>query len=196
MLEFSAAVFLLIVTPGPGVLSAAGVGSGFGFRAGLAYVGGLFVGSNMVALAVVSGLAAALVANPVLHAALFWASVCYLTYLAAKIACAGSRIAFIEPDKAPGFVNGLALQAINPKAYAVNTAFFSGFAFMPDSPVAEIALKFLIMNAIWVPIHLVWLAAGVTLRRLDLPPRIQSAINIAMAVSMLAVVALAALAPR
>ena len=196
MLQYAAAVFFLIVTPGPGVLSAAGVGAGFGFRAGLAYLGGLFVGSNMVGLAVVSGLAAALLANPVLHTLLFWGSMAYLLYLASKIAFAGSRIAFIEPDKAPGFVNGLALQAINPKAYAVNTAFFSGFAFMPEAPVTEIALKFLIMNAIWVPIHLAWLAMGVTLRRLDLPPRIQSAINVAMAVSMLAVVALAALAPR
>ena len=65
-----------------------------------------------------------------------------------------------------------------------------------SSPTAEIALKFLIVNAIWIPIHLAWLAAGVTLRRLDLPPRVQSAINVGMAVSMLAVVALAALAPR
>ena len=60
MLGFAAAVFFLIVTPGPGVLSTAGVGSGFGFRAGLAYVGGLFAGNNLVALAVVSGIAMAL----------------------------------------------------------------------------------------------------------------------------------------
>ena len=51
MLSFAAAVFFLIVTPGPGVLSTAGVGSGFGFRAGLAYVGGRFLGTNLVALA-------------------------------------------------------------------------------------------------------------------------------------------------
>jgi threonine/homoserine/homoserine lactone efflux protein len=196
MLSFAAAVFFLIITPGPGVLSTAGVGSGFGFRAGLAYVGGLFVGTNLVALAVVSGLAAALLAVPLLYGALFYASVGYLLYLAARIALAGSRIAFIEARRAPGFAAGVALQAINPKAYAVNTALFSGFAFWPESLATEIALKFLILNIIWVPVHLAWLAAGVTLRRLDLAPRAQSAINIAMAASMLAVVALAALAPR
>ena len=123
MLQYAAAVFFLIVTPGPGVLSAAGVGAGFGFRAGLAYLGVLFVGSNMVGLAV-----------------------------------------------------DTAFMIRNFSAISVTGA--SG------------------MNAIWVPIHLAWLAMGVTLRRLDLPPRIQSAINVAMAVSMLAVVALAALAPR
>ncbi len=196
MLSFAAAVFFLIVTPGPGVLSTAGVGSGFGFRAGLAYVGGLFLGNNLVALAVVSGMAAALLALPYLRIMLVYASTAYLLYLAARIALAGSRIAFIEARRAPGFMNGVALQAINPKAYAVNTAFFSGFAFWPDSLVTETVLKLLIINAIWIPIHLAWLAAGVTLRRLDLPPRAQRAINIAMALSMLAVVALAALAPH
>lgn len=196
MFSFAAAVFFLIITPGPGVLSTAGVGSGFGFRAGLAYVGGLFLGNNLVGLAVASGMAAALLAVPYLRTVLVYASAAYLLYLAARIALAGSRIAFIEARHAPGFGAGVALQAINPKAYAVNAAFFSGFAFWPESLLVETALKFLIINAIWMPIHLAWLAAGVTLRRLDLPPRAQSAINIAMALSMLAVVALAALAPH
>ncbi len=196
MFSFAAAVFFLIITPGPGVLSTAGVGSGFGFRAGLAYVGGLFLGNNLVGLAVVSGMATVLLALPFVRGVLVYASAAYLLYLAARIALAGSRIAFIEARQAPGFGAGVALQAINPKAYAVNAVFFSGFAFWPGNLLAETALKFLIINAIWVPIHLAWLAAGVTLRRLDLPPRAQSAINIAMALSMLAVVALAALAPH
>ena len=88
------------------------------------------------------------------------------------------------------------LQAINPKAYAVNTAFFSGFAFMPDNLAMELAVKFAVMNALWVCIHFLWLWAGVTLHRLDLPKRTQFAINVAMALSMLAVVALAVIAQR
>jgi threonine/homoserine/homoserine lactone efflux protein len=196
MLSFAAAVFFLIVTPGPGVLSTAGVGSAFGFRSGLAYVGGLFLGTNLVALAVVSGMAAVLLAVPFVRTVLVYASVAYLLYLAARIALAGSRIAFIEARKAPGFLNGVALQAINPKAYAVNTALFSGFAFWPESLLAETAMKFLILNIIWVPVHLAWLFAGVTLRRLDLPSHVQFAINVAMALSMLAVVALTALTPH
>lgn len=191
MIEFALAVFFLIVTPGPGVLSTAGIGSAFGARAGLAYVGGLWVGNNLVAGLVVSGLAAAALAVPWLRAVLLWASVAYLLYLAARIAFAGSRIAFISPKRAPGFWNGLALQPINPKAYAVNAAFFSGFAFLPEARLAEIGLKFAIINAIWIPIHLGWLWAGIALRRMDLPDRVNRAINILMALSMLAVVGLA-----
>ena len=73
-----------------------------------------------------------------------------------------------------------------------------GLTIMIVSLVDAIAnlVKFLILNAIWVPVHLAWLAAGVTLRRLDLPDRAQFAINVAMALAMLAVVALAAIAPH
>jgi threonine/homoserine/homoserine lactone efflux protein len=196
MLTFAAAVFFLIVTPGPGVLSAAGVGSGFGYRPGVRYVGGLFVGNNLVALAVVSGIAAIVLSLPGMRAVLLYASAAYLFYLALKIAFSGSQIAFIHAERAPGFFNGIALQAINPKAYAVNTAFFSGFAFWPSSLMSETIVKFAILNSIWVPIHFLWLGAGVAVRRLELGQRTQFAINVVMAISMLAVVALAALAPK
>ncbi len=195
MLTFAAAVFFLIITPGPGVLSTAGVGSGFGVRAGALYVTGLWLGNNLVGLAVVSGLTATMLAVPSIRMLLLWASVAYLFYLAARIALAGSRIAFIERREPPGIGGGLMLQAINPKCYAVNTTFFSGFAFFPDSVLLEIVIKFAIINVIWIPIHFLWLAAGISIRKLQLPSRIQLTVNIFMALSMLLVVALAALAP-
>jgi threonine/homoserine/homoserine lactone efflux protein len=191
MLEFAAAVFFLIVTPGPGVLSAAGVGSGYGYRPGFAYIAGLWVGNNLVAGLVISGIAAVMLGVPWLRGLLLWGSAAYLLWLAAKIAFAGARIAFIHSESAPGFWNGLALQPINPKAYAVNTALFSGFAFMPGALATETAIKLVLFNAIWIPIHLAWLWAGVTLRRLELSPRLQRAINMAMAAAMLAVVGIA-----
>lgn len=193
MLTFAAAVFLLIVTPGPGVLSTAGVGAAYGFRPGLSYVAGLFMGTNMVALAVITGLAAIVLAIPVVREVLMVASVAYLLYLAARIAFAGSRIAFIEAKRAPGIGSGLLLQAINPKAYAVNTALITGFAFYPASLAIETGLKLVIINLIWIPIHLGWLWAGVALHRLNLPDRTQRAINYGMALAMLGVVALAIL---
>lgn len=191
MLTFAAAVILLIITPGPGVLTTAGFGAAYGFKPSLRYVLGLFLGTNMVMLAVISGLAAILLSIPWLRTILMVASVCYLLYLAARIALAGSRIAFIEAKSPPGIGGGLLLQAMNPKAYAVNTSLITGFNFAPDNPVFEVVAKALIINAIWIPIHLAWLWAGVMLHRLDLPERTHRAINIAMALSMLGVVALA-----
>lgn len=191
MLSFAAAVFLLIVTPGPGVLSAAGVGAAYGFGPGLRYVAGLFVGTNLVAVAVISGLAAVVLSAPVVRTVLMIASVAYLVFLAARIALAGARVAFIEARTSPGIGAGVALQAVNPKAYAVNTALFTGFAFHPESLAMETLAKLVILNAIWIPIHLGWLWAGVALNRLNLSLHVQRAINYAMAAAMLGVVALA-----
>lgn len=191
MLAFALAVFLLIITPGPGVLSTAGVGAGFGYRAGTQYVIGLFLGTNLVALAVVSGLAALILADPRIRLLLFVLSFGYLAYLAFRIAFAGARLAFIEKARPPGIGGGILLQIVNPKAYAVNTAFFTGFAFLPGSYMAEIGIKFLIMNAIWVPIHFLWLWAGVLLHRLEMSERAHRIINIGMASAMMGVVLLA-----
>ncbi len=191
MIEFVIAVFFLLITPGPGVLTTAGIGAAFGYRAGFGFVTGLCLGGFINMMIVVSGLAAIILAVPSLRVVLLFASVAYLVYLAWRIASAGAKIGF-EPAKQPlGFRNGLTLQFINPKAYVVSTTLFSGFAFMPDAPVWEVVIKIIVFNAIWIPVHLLWLSAGAQLRRLDLSPRTQRIINIGMALSMLVVVAVA-----
>ncbi len=191
MLTFAAAIFFLIITPGPGVLSAAGVSAAFGMRAGLRYVLGLMIGNAAVMLAVITGLAALILASPVIRTVLMVASTLYLLYLAARIALAGSKIAFIDAEKEPGILGGFLLQPINPKAYVVNTFLFANFPIYPDAYVTEVVIKALVFNAIWLPLHVLWVWFGSALRRLNLPDRQQRAINVAMAVSMLIVVALA-----
>ncbi|WP_340151165.1 LysE family transporter [uncultured Sneathiella sp.] len=191
MITFAFAILFLIITPGPGVLSTAGVGSAFGRTAGIRYVTGLFVGNNLVAIAVVSGLATVVLAIPMVRNILFALSALYLLFLAFRIATAGAKIAFIESSREPGIWAGITLQLINPKAYAVNTAIFSGFPFMPDALFLETVLKFTILNAIWIPTHLLWLATGILIQRLELAPHIQFRINLLMAGAMLLVVALA-----
>ena len=193
MLAFALAALLLLITPGPGVMSLAGVGAAFGTRPGLAYMSGLCLGTNLVAVAVVAGYAALLLATPYIRTALMALSFGYLFWLALKIAFAGRKLAFIQADRPPGLVGGVTLQIINPKAYVVNTALFTGFAFANSSLLAETAWKFLILNAIWIVIHLLWLYAGISLNRFNLSERAQFAINSGMALAMVGVVILAAL---
>ena len=192
MIAFGLAVFVLIITPGPGVLSTAGVGAAFGWRTGTAYVAGLCLGTNLVAFIVISGLAALILAEPLVRTVLLLASALYLGYLASRIAFAGAKIAFIQKST-PGFGAGLVLQFINPKAYAVNTTLFSSFAFYPESFIVETGLKIIIMNVIWIPIHLAWLYAGVKLNSLNLKDQTQRAINMIMAICLLGVVILSVL---
>jgi len=101
MLTFAIAIFFLLITPGPGVLSTAGVGAAYGYKPGTLYVAGLCIGTNLVALMVVTGLAALIFSIPFVRPVLLVASVAYLTYLAAKIALSGSKIAFIQANE-PG----------------------------------------------------------------------------------------------
>jgi len=189
------AVFLLLITPGPGVLSLAGVGSAFGRDSGLRYMAGLFIGTNLVALAVVSGLAAVMMSAPILSTVFLVISIGYLLWLALRIAMSGSTIAFIQAQKKPGIIDGIILQAFNPKAYVVNTALFTSFRFAhPDNGTwIEIGTKFFIVNIFWIAIHFLWLVAGLKLQSLALPAKTQRTINIAMALAMVGVVVLATL---
>ena len=189
--SFALAVLLLTVTPGPAVLTLAGVGSAFGWGHGVWFLSGLFIGVHLVCFAVISGLAALIMTDPVARVVLLLASSAYLGYLALKIALAGTKIGFIHM-KAPGFVTGVMLQLINPKAYAVNTMLFSSFAFYPDNFAIETGLKLLINNAMWIPIHLLWLYAGLKVNQLDLSAQTHKVINFVMAGCLLVVVGLSA----
>ena len=191
MLTFAIVSLLMFITPGPGVLSLAGVGAAFGWRHGMRYIAGLFAGHFLVSIAVITGLAAIILAEPFIRRLLLLASAGYLGYLALRIAMAGSKISFIQIN-APGFMTGMTLQFVNPKAYAVHTTFFTGFAFYPDSFVVETGLKLIIMNAIWISLHLCWLYAGCKLHELNLPDKTQKLINIFMAICLVAVVGMSA----
>tara|TARA_B100000073_G_scaffold96226_1_gene76460 strand:- start:2846 stop:3436 length:591 start_codon:yes stop_codon:yes gene_type:complete len=193
MLTFAITVFLLIVTPGPGVLSTAGFGAAYGYKKSLRYVFGLFLGTNLVFLAVATGLIAVLLSIPSLRIFLLILSTFYLFYLASKIALAGSNIAFIKAKSPPGIISGVLLQAINPKAYVVNTTLVSGFAFYQSSFAIELVIKFFIMNSIWIPLHLLWLYVGTVLHELNLSIKNQRIINLMMSLSMVLVVVISIL---
>jgi threonine/homoserine/homoserine lactone efflux protein len=190
MLAFAVVSFLMFITPGPGVMSLAGVGAAFGWRQGLSYMAGLFTGNIFVSLAVITGLAAIILAEPIVRTILLFCSVGYLGYLALRIAFSGSKIAFIEVINAPGFLSGLTLQFVNPKAYAVHTTFFTGFAFYPNNFAIELGLKLVIMNFVWILLHAFWLYAGYKFHELNLSTKVQRWLNIFMAACLCLVIGL------
>ena len=108
MLTFTLAVFLLIITPGSGVLSLAGLGATYGWRQGFRYLFGLFLGTHLVCFAVISVLATAVLADTIIRTMLLIISVGYLVYLSLSIAIAGSKISFIHITK-PEVISGLTL---------------------------------------------------------------------------------------
>ena len=190
MFLFALAVFLLIITPGPGVLSTAGIGAAFGFRSGVKYIFGLFLGTNLVGLIVLSGLVAIIFSVPYFRMVLLIISSGYILYLAKTIAFAESKISFLRPRRYPGVIQGVIFQLINPKAYVVNITFYSGFAFYPENFLYEVLLKLIISNMIWVPIHFLWLYAGLLLNELALSKKNRENVKLFMACSLIFVVLL------
>ena len=69
--------FLLIITPGPGVLTFAGVGAAYGWRQAFRYLFDLILGTNLVCVAVISGFATAVLAGTIIRTILLL----YLLYI-------------------------------------------------------------------------------------------------------------------
>jgi len=190
LIIFAFAVFFLIITPGPGVLSTAGVGTSYGFKSGIRYVFGLFLGTNIVALLVISGLASIIFSYPIIRTICLFLSSFFFIYLSLKILLKDADLNFLKSQAVPGIKYGVILQLINPKAYIVNLSFYSGFAFYPSNFLTEILLKLLISNLIWIPIHLIWLYAGVLFYELPLSKTIKNIIRYLMGMSLILVVIL------
>ena len=185
MLTFAIAVFVLAATPGPALLSILGTGAAFGFRVGLKYVIGALVGANVVILLVISGLANFLESLPQIRVILIFISLCYLSYIAFQIASSNSNSGLEHTTNLVGFKDGVIIQLINPKAYAVALALFSGFPFSKQTLFVEIYLKLLITNVIFIPAYLAWLLAGVKLNSLNLSHKKVRKVKITLAFLML-----------
>ena len=192
MLTFTIAIFLMIITPGPGVLSLAATGSGFGWKAGVLYLAGLFIGTNTVLVFVVTGFKGFLFEIPLVEPVFLIISLSYLTWIAWRIASAGNEIKFKKSKNEPTFFEAIFLQIINPKAYLVNGILFAGFPLKNFSLQQEILIKALIINLVWIPVHFFWLWLGIKLRQWGLNKGKQAIVNKVMAFCLLVVIGLAA----
>jgi len=185
--------FLMMVTPGPGVLSLAGVGAGFGWRVGVMYLIGLFLGTNGVALLVVLGFKQFLFEIDGVELTFLVLSLSYLSFLSWRIATSDNKTGFKETSKAPKLYEGIFLQFVNPKAYVVQGHLFVVLSLGISSYNTEIFTKFLIVNSIWIPIHILWLWLGISLKKWSLASNKQVWVNRGMGLALFAVVILSAI---
>ena len=182
--------FLMMVTPGPGVLSLAGVGAGFGWRVGILYLIGLFLGTNGVALLVVLGFKQFLFEIDGVELTFLFLSLSYLSFLSWRIATSDNKTGFKQSFKSPKLYEGVFLQFVNPKAYVVQGHLFVvlSLGILPYN--LEIVTKFIIVNSIWIPIHFFWLWLGISLKKWSLASNKQVWVNRGMGLALFAVVIL------
>jgi len=193
MIAYIIISFLMMVTPGPGVLSLAGVGAGFGWRVGMMYLIGLFFGTNGVALLVVLGFKQFLFEIEGVELTFLFLSLSYLSFLSWRIATSDNKTGFKQSLKAPKLYEGIFLQFVNPKAYVVQGHLFVVLSLGISSYNAEIITKFIIVNSIWIPIHLLWLWLGISLKKWSLASKKQTLVNRGMGLALFAVVILSAI---
>ena len=192
MITYIIISFLMMVTPGPGVLSLAGVGAGFGWKVGMMYLIGLFFGTNGVALLVVLGFKQFLFEIDGVEITFLLLSLSYLSFLSWRIATSDNKTGFKQSLKAPRLYEGIFLQFVNPKAYVVQGHLFVVLSLGLASFNTEIIVKFIIVNSIWIPIHLLWLWLGISLKIWSLGVNKQIWVNRGMGLALFAVVVLSA----
>lgn len=155
ILGFSVFALAMVGTPGPANMVLLTAGARYGLRSSLGFVAGITLGKQFIIWPIGFGLMTLSSSAPWLFVTLKWLSAAYILWLAWRIA--GSRITpgGAKAD-APGFLSGLIVHPLNPKAWAMVTAAFTNF--VPEgtsalSATASIALVFacvqLIMHPLW-----------------------------------------------
>ncbi len=146
-------------TPGPANMVLLGTGARYGFRAALPFVAGVILGKQLIIWPVGFGLMQLADQVPLVFETLKYASAAYICWLAWKIA--NLRLSRGQSDKqVPGFLAGLIVHPLNPKAWAMIIAGFTGFV-ATGTPSFEatltIALCLLICQIV---LHPIWTFAG------------------------------------
>ncbi len=146
-------------TPGPANMALLATGARFGLRAALPFVAGVALGKQLVIWPVGFGLMQLADQAPWIFETLKWVSAAYICWLAWKVA--NMRL---EPGqstgKAPGFMAGLVVHPLNPKAWAMIVTGFTSFV-TPETPVLQATATIaIILLACQMVLHPIWTYAG------------------------------------
>ncbi|TCL09460.1 threonine/homoserine/homoserine lactone efflux protein [Shimia isoporae] len=142
-------------TPGPANMALLATGARFGFRAALPFVAGVALGKQLIIWPIGFGLMGLAETMPWLFVALKWISAAYICWLAWKVANLRLSPQSGVSEHPPGFIAGLWVHPLNPKAWAMIVTGFTSFV-KPDTPAlqatATIAICLLVTQAVFHPI--------------------------------------------
>jgi len=126
VLSFTAFAFSQVGTPGPANMAMMATGARYGFRAALPFVGGVLLGKQLIIWPIGFGLMELAAQVPVVFLLLKYISATYIIWLAWRVA--NMRLSTGRSDIAvPGFIAGLWVHPLNPKAWAMIVTGFTNF---------------------------------------------------------------------
>ncbi|MEX1034449.1 MAG: LysE family translocator [Sneathiella sp.] len=181
----------MVGSPGPVNMLLMASGANFGYRRSFPFLIGSISGFLLVCIATALGLGTLFTTSPVLQLVFLGASLFYILYLAWRVATSNPTL--VESNDQPGFLAGVILHPLNPKAWVTVVAAYSQFISPDDSYVTQAVVIILIFMIVSLPFNSLWCYGGDVLRRLVTSTRIMRAINISLAALMLIAVGFALL---
>lgn len=150
-------------TPGPANMALLATGARYGLRRALPFVAGVALGKQLVIWPVGFGLMQLADTAPWVFVALKYASAAYIIWLAWRVA--NMRLSTNSEATAPGFLAGLVVHPLNPKAWAMITAGFTAFT-APGTPSFEATVTIAaILLAVQAVLHPIWTYGGQQIAR-------------------------------
>lgn len=146
-------------TPGPANMALLATGARFGLVAALPFVAGVALGKQLIIWPIGFGLMGLADTLPWLFVLLKFASAAYICWLAWKVA--NLRLNPAAPEiAAPGFLAGLIVHPLNPKAWAMITAGFTNFVEDGTSALQATMAIAAVLLATQVVFHPLWTWGG------------------------------------
>jgi len=153
-----------IGTPGPANMALLATGARFGFRAALPFVAGVALGKQFIIWPVGYGLMELAEAAPAAFTALKYLSAAYIIWLAWKVA--NLRLSADTAEVvAPGFMAGLIVHPLNPKAWAMIVGSFTAFVGPDISTFTATATVAAVLLGCQVIMHPLWALGGTAIAR-------------------------------
>lgn len=146
-------------TPGPANMALMATGARFGFRAALPFVAGVALGKQLIIWPIGFGLMELADRAPWVFQTLKYVSAAYIIWLAWKVA--NLRLGTGQGNgAAPGFLAGLIVHPLNPKAWAMIVGGFTAFVGAGTPTLTATATIAAVLLLCQIVLHPIWTLAG------------------------------------
>ena len=146
-------------TPGPANMALLATGARYGFRAALPFVGGVALGKQLVIWPVGFGLMTLSTRVPWVFETLKYVCAAYIIWLAWKVANLRLGQGAVA-DNPPGFMAGLIVHPLNPKAWAMIVGGFTAFVTPGTPALTATAIIAAVLLTCQIILHPIWAYAG------------------------------------
>ncbi len=168
MLPMTAFALAASISPGPVNLVCLSSGTRHSLIKGLTFVTGATLGFIILFVTIGLGLYSVLTIVPGFNAFLRWGGVAFLLFLSIQLFRDNGQLPEDEENKAPGFMTGVLMQWINPKAWLASASGIGAYTSGNDLQQVFIFAA-LYLPVCWLSLSC-WVYAGAFLRRYIMRP--------------------------